>query len=115
MSNDIQNEQPATAPDDQEDNELKLLLAELGIDDTALMSDARIAEIASADPDAEKRELAERLLQLQLYVKKSLAIGRLSFKTTPPRSYVFNPVEPLDKSQFVFLSDLKNKSDTSGS
>lgn len=89
MSNDIQNEQPATAPDDQEDNELKLLLAELGIDDTALMNDARIAEIASADPDAEKRELAERLLQLQLYVKKSLAIGRLSFKTTPPPQLCF--------------------------
>lgn len=67
-----------------DDEEMVQLLTRLGVSDSGLfLSNERIAEIADSDADEEKRQLAARLLELQLYAKSITAIHTLNFKHTP--------------------------------
>lgn len=91
------------------DDDLAQLLVNLEITDSALyLSNERIEEIASTDPDAEKRQLAGRLLNLQRYRDRTSVLHALSFKILPN----FNPLNPLDDRLLNKLSDMQGRSDT---
>lgn len=99
-----------------EDPDLVQLLVRLGVDDNdQYLTNARIEEIASSDADEEKRQLAARLLQLQLYVKSIMAIRAYGFKHKPGGDNILNPLDPLDESHLVSFSDLLGHSGTAGS
>ncbi|EON4441723.1 hypothetical protein ACLIKM_001500 [Escherichia coli] len=89
------------------DGELAQLLANLEITDSALyLSNERIEEIASTDSDAEKRQLAGRLLNLQRYRDNTSVLHALSFKHQPG----CYPLNPLDDRLLNKLSDFQGRS-----
>ena len=89
------------------DDELAQLLANLEITDSALyLSNERIEEIASTDSDAEKRQLASRLLNLQRYRDNTSFLHALSFKHLPG----CYPLNPLDDRLLNKLSDMQGRS-----
>ena len=81
-----------------EDPDLVQLLVRLGVgDNDQYLTNARIEEIASSDTDEEKRQLATRLLQLQLYAERLSAIRAENFKQVPGGDNTLNPIYPLDE------------------
>ncbi|MGI1543634.1 hypothetical protein [Escherichia coli] len=89
------------------DDELAQLLANLEITDSALyLSNERIEEIASTDSDAEKRQLAGRLLNLQRYRDNTSVLHTLSFKHQPG----CYPLNPLDDRLLNKLSEFQGRS-----
>lgn len=81
--------------------------ANLEITDSALyLSNERIEEIASTDSDAEKRQLAGRLLNLQRYRDNTSVLHALSFKH---QSGCY-PLNPLDDRLLNKLSDFQGRS-----
>ncbi|ELO3286936.1 TPA: hypothetical protein NUX02_004587 [Escherichia coli] len=59
---------------------VQLLIRQGEGDDDQYLSNARIEKIASSDTDEEKRQLAARFIQLQLYVKSITATRTYGFK-----------------------------------
>lgn len=92
------------------DADLAKLLAEAGLSPgDGFLSSKRIEQIAATDTDEEKRQLAERLLNMQNYAK-SLANLKFFTHKHAPGCNVFNPLAPLAEGRLVRLSDLQGNS-----
>lgn len=128
MSNDIYNDATDTNQPHDENAELERLLAQYGGRDNGLyLSKDRIKEIASSDEDAEKRQLAGRLLHLQDCIARLSVINGLSLKNPSPENNVLNPLDHLDEfwqlhskpvvffdhGRLLRLEDIQDKPDTS--
>ena len=112
MNNDTGKEVTATEPVLNREAELTQLIDKLGgHDDELYLSKERIQEIADdAKEDAEKRQLACRLLEVQEALKRVSAIHLISFKHAPFGDNIFNTLDPLNESHLVRFRALQGNS-----
>jgi molecular chaperone GrpE (heat shock protein) len=112
MTNDTRKEATATEAVLNREAELTQLKDKLGVHDDGLyLSKERIQEIADdAKEDAEKRQLASRLLEVQDALKRVSAIHLISFKHAPFGDNIFKTLDPLNESRLVRFRDLQGNS-----